>query len=157
EAAAPKNVFVYITHNVEFAASRIGAKKIMLTQFDGQRWDWYEIADNESIPEASLLEILGSRKPILFVEGHEGRKGSFEKLLFESLYPELTVIQAETASNVINATASFSAQGSLHRLSCQGMVDGDRRTQAQIDYLRERGVSVLPAFEIENMLLYEDV
>lgn len=33
-------LFVYLTHDVEFAASRTGFKKIWLTDYDGSKWGW---------------------------------------------------------------------------------------------------------------------
>ena len=50
-------LFVYLTHDVEFAASRIGFKKLWLTDYDGKKWNWKELADEMELPEELLLEV----------------------------------------------------------------------------------------------------
>jgi hypothetical protein len=62
-------LFVYLTHDVDFAASRVSATKICLKSFTGEIWDWYVVPDDTEIPEDILLEIAGSRKPVIFIEG----------------------------------------------------------------------------------------
>lgn len=62
-------LFVYLTHDLDFAVTRVNATKIWLKSYENNRWDWHLVPENEDIPERLLLEILGSRKPILFVEG----------------------------------------------------------------------------------------
>lgn len=69
EAERPDCLFVYLTHDLDFAASRVAATRVCLKGYDGQQWQWFEVPENEDLPEETLLEILGSRKPIIFVEG----------------------------------------------------------------------------------------
>ena len=60
-------LFIYITHDTQFAANHREAKKIWVKSFDGEIWDWEEIKTSV-LPEQLLLDILGNRKPVLFVE-----------------------------------------------------------------------------------------
>ena len=63
EEARPDCQFVYITHDLDFAASRTNAKKIWAKEFLGEgRWIWEEVPDVDEIPENLVLEIIGSRK-----------------------------------------------------------------------------------------------
>ena len=64
--------FVYLTHNVDFAISRQNSKKIWAKSYEGNNvWD-YEILNYVSdLPEDLYLELLGSRKPVIFLEGND--------------------------------------------------------------------------------------
>jgi hypothetical protein len=104
EAERPDCLFVYLTHNLEFAASRVTAKKVWAKAFDGTRWDWEEITPNEAVPDELLFEVLGSRKPVLFVEG---RGGSLDRGIFDILYPDRLVVPREGCERVVTATMAF--------------------------------------------------
>jgi hypothetical protein len=43
EEARPDCTFIYITHDLDFAATRTGSRKIWLKEFDGTEWDWEEV------------------------------------------------------------------------------------------------------------------
>ena len=101
EAERPDCLFVYLTHDLDFAASRINATKVCLRSFDGQTWDWYLVPDNSEIPEDILLEIVGSRKPVIFIEGD---RSSLDYFFYPKLYPGFTVIPAGGCDGVIHAT-----------------------------------------------------
>ena len=100
------------------------------------------------------MEILGSRKPTLFVEGD---KGSWDYFLFQKICPEFTIAPCGSASSVINATRSFSSFSHLHRHTCYGIIDRDFRDDDQVQWLRDRGILVLDYSEIENVMLSEAV
>ncbi len=154
EAERPDCLIVYLTHDLDFAASRLTATKVCLTGFDGQSWNWYVVPENDDIPEEAFLEILGSRKPIIFVEGD---KGSLDYFLFQKLYPEFTIAPCGGASQVVHATRSFSSFETLHRLTSHGIIDRDFRDDKEVKYLKGMSVFVLEFSETENLLLSEKV
>jgi Protein of unknown function (DUF4435)/AAA domain, putative AbiEii toxin, Type IV TA system len=154
EAERPDCLFVYLTHDLDFAASRITATKVCLRGFDGQMWDWYVVPEDAELPEEILLEIAGSRKSVIFVEGD---RSSLDYFLYPKLYPNFTIIPAGGCESVIHATKSFSSLKHLHRLSSFAIVDRDFRDAAEITYLESLGVYVLNFSELENLLLTEDV
>jgi hypothetical protein len=147
-------LFVYLTHDVDFASSRVGAPKVCLREFDGENWDWYLVPADSPIPDKIMLEIVGSRKPVLFVEGE---KGSLDYLIFNHLYPEFAVVPCGSCAHVIRATGSFASLSELHHLECRGVVDRDHRTDDEVENLRGIGIHVLDVSEIENLLLHEDI
>jgi len=154
ESERPDCLFVYLTHDIDFAASRTTAAKICVRGFDGDLWDWYLVPEDSGIPEDILLEILGSRKPTIFVEGD---RGSTDYFVYEKLYPDFTIVPVGGCENVIHSTCSFEALGQLHRLSAHGLVDRDARDDDEIKYLNSRGVHVLDFSEAENLFLTKDV
>jgi hypothetical protein len=154
EAQRPDCLFVYLTHDLDFAASRVSAPKVCLKEFDGKSWDWYVVPKDTPIPDEIMLQIVGSRKPILFVEGEQS---SLDHFLYSHLYPNFTVVPCGSCSHVINSTRSFASLEDLHRLECRGIVDRDRRTDEEITYLQQIGISVLEVSEIENLLLNKEI
>lgn len=154
EQERPDCVIVYITHDLDFAASRQQATKIWLREYTDEVWDWAELPNDNSVPEPLLLEVVGSRKPILFVEGD---RGSLDFLVFGKLFPERTVIPCGSCEAVIHSTSSFRKQTGLHHNNCCGLIDNDGRTETDIEYLKGIGVEVLPVALIENLFITESV
>lgn len=140
EAERSDCLFVYLTHDLDFAASRVAATKVWLESYDGARWNWYEVEEAEGIPEQLYLEILGGRKPVLFCEGD---KGSLDYFLFQKAYPGFTVAPCGNAYGVVQATRSFATFKHLHNHACHGIVDRDFREKAEVEWLEGMNVSVL--------------
>jgi predicted ATP-dependent endonuclease of OLD family len=133
ESERPDCLFVYLTHDLDFAVTRVSATKIWLKSYENNRWNWHLVPENEEIPERLLLEILGSRKPILFVEGE---RNSLEYFLFSHLFKKFTVTPCGGHEQVIHSTSSFLKLKSLHALECKGIIDRDFRTDEQVEYLK---------------------
>lgn len=79
--------FVYLTHDLDFAASRVESTCIWVRSFDADRvsWDYEFIRNDDSFPEGMYLDILGSRKPVLFIEG--AATGSIDVKLYPYIFP----------------------------------------------------------------------
>ncbi len=154
EAERPDCLFIYLTHDLDFAVTRVNSTKIGLKSYDNDRWDWYVIPESDEIPENLLLEIIGSRKPILFVEGD---KKGLDYFIFSHLFKDYTVIPHGGCADVIYATCSFSKLKHLHGLDCKGIIDRDFRNDKEIKKLKDKAIFCLDFSEIENILLSEDV
>ncbi|MDP9896890.1 putative ATPase [Variovorax boronicumulans] len=139
--------FILLTHDVDFAGAQIGSKKIYLKSYENNQWDWEEIESSE-LPEDLLLEVLGSRRPIAFVEGESGK---LDATLYGELLPDFLVIPRGGCSQVIQATKAFRNNHQLHHLTVIGIVDRDRRTQREIDALKGHEIYCLEVAEIENL------
>lgn len=146
--------FIYLTHDLGFAASRIEAPKICLRSFDGTNWDWFVAPSDSQLPEEVLLQIVGSRKPVLFIEGDDG---SLDRFLFRHCYPDFTIVPAGSCTHVIHAVATFAAFKHLHHVACRGIIDRDFREDDDVAHLAGLGISVLNVAAIENVLLTTDV
>ncbi|MTP25832.1 AAA family ATPase, partial [Turicibacter sanguinis] len=74
-------VFFYFTHDIDFAVTR-DAKKIWIKSFEyPNHWDFRFLSD-DTIPEDLYLELLGSKRKVLFCEG---KKQSFDYKLYSAL------------------------------------------------------------------------
>lgn len=149
EDARPDCTFIYITHDLDFAATRAGARKIWLKEFDGTNWIWDEIISDSGLPESLLFQVLGSRRPLLFVEGDDT---SYDSAIYTVLYPKEMVVPRQSCEKVVEAAKSMSGLSQLHNLSVRGLVDRDRRGEEEVDALRANGVLVADVAEVENLL-----
>lgn len=154
EEAKPNCLFIYITHDLDFAASRVGAQKIWIKKYDGSNWIWDETPEEEGLPESVLLEVLGSRKKILFVEGD---KGSLDYKIYQAIYPDFLIIPRGGCGEVITSTQAMRNNQSLHHVEAFGLIDMDYRTQKDMQALQESGIFPLNVAEIENILCIPEI
>ncbi|MBY0008681.1 AAA family ATPase [Priestia aryabhattai] len=147
-------LFVYLTHDLEFASTRTGSVKFCLKEFDGQQFHWFPIPDNENIPEDVYLEIIGSRRPILFIEGAQS---SYDKQLYSLVYPDFVIRELGSCEKVIQSTKAFNVLENLHSLSCFGIVDRDYRPAEYITSLEEVNIFCPRVAEVENLFLVEEL
>ncbi len=149
-AARPDCVFVFITHSLEFAASRPGDKYIVRNYEPGQTWNIDQAPTDTGFSEEFVTLILGSRQPVLFVEG---TASSLDQTIYRACYPDHLVLPRESSEAVIHAVVSLRSNDAFTRVACCGIVDGDHRSEEEIRHLRELGIATLPVVEVENVLL----
>jgi len=147
-------LFVYLTHDVDFAAAKETAKRVWLKSFDGQKWEWDQIEDDENLPDDLLIEVLGSRKPVVFVEGENG---SFDISLYRELLSDFLVIPRGSCTQVIQSVKALKANPQIHHLDVYGLIDRDRRVQAEITKLEQNSIYVLNVAEVENLFCAREV
>jgi hypothetical protein len=155
ENARPDCAFVFITHDLEFAASRVGQKFVISNYVpDGPKWRIEAVPEDTGFSEELTTLLLGSRRPVLFVEGGDG---SLDRAVYRCAYPEWTVVPMGSCGDVIHAVASMRANAALTRISCAGIVDGDDHDIEEIERFTKLGIAVLPVSEIENLFLLPDI
>lgn len=154
ERLRPDCLFIYLTHDVDFAAAKESSKKIWLKSFDGAVWDWEPFNSDENIPEDLLLEILGSRKPVVFVEGING---SYDSALYTAILNDFLVMPVGGCSQVIQSVKALKANAQLHHLNVFGIIDRDRRVPAEIQKLEQDAIFVLSVAEVENLFCTKEV
>lgn len=147
-------LFVYLTHDVDFASAKENSKKIWLKSFNGQNWQWEEIAEDSNLPNELIIEILGSRKPIVFVEGENG---SFDVSLYRELLSDFLVIPRGSCTQVIQSVKALKANSQLHHLDIYGIIDRDRRPQHEINKLEQDSIYVLNVAEVENLFCVQEI
>lgn len=152
--------FVYITHDLDFAASRKEAKKIWVKSYDmdnnHEKWDIQILEDHDVIPDSLMIEILGNRKDVLLVEGE---KGSYDYQLYTHIYDNHYVVPCHNCYKVIELTKAFNdekAKG-LHKISVQGIIDRDYLSETEIHAYKDKGIFTLEVAEVENLYLLSDI
>ncbi|AKU31459.1 MULTISPECIES: AAA family ATPase [Bacillus] len=143
--------FIYITHNIDFAVSRNNKTLIWNKHYEAPfSWDFSIIKKDDNIPERLLLEIMGSRKDVLFCEGDD--RNSLDFKIYSRIFSKHNVIPVGGHDNVINYCKSFNANQSVGRLRAYGIIDGDTWSEAQRQKYKENNIFVLPFNEIENAM-----
>ena len=105
--------------------------------------------------DTALLELLGSRKPVLFIEGDD--KHSIDSRLYPLIFPEYTVKPLGSCNKVIETVRTFGDLQNFHQLESRGIVDRDRRSDEEVEYLRKKNILVPNVAEVENILMLEGV
>lgn len=146
-------LFIYITHDTQFAASHGLSDKIWIKEYDGRNWK-LEILTKSELPENLLFDILGSRKNVLFVEGENN---SYDTQLYTLLYPNYYVIACGSCTQVIARTKVFRSNASLHDYQVYGLIDRDYRSDYEIEKYKNYGIVSLQVAEVENLFLVEEL
>ena len=150
EASRQDCSFVFITHDLEFAVTRV-AQKFVIRDFDPTPWWSIEaVPENSGFDEELTTLILGSRHPILFIEGDEN---SLDLAMYRCCFPDWTVIPRGSCQEVIHSVVTMRRNDQLTRVICSGIVDADDYQADDIAHLAELGIAVLPVSEIENVIL----
>jgi len=142
--------FIYITHDLDFAVSKPASKLVWIQSYKNGLWSWKELDNNEVIPENLYLELLGSKKPILFVEGE---KGSLDFQIYQIYYENFTVIPRGSCETVIESVKGLKNNEDLHDKKVYGLIDKDFRPDTQITALEEEEIYCLSLNEVENLFL----
>lgn len=154
EGARPDCSFIFITHDLEFAAAREAEKYVIRDYSPDRGWTISEVPDDSGFDEELITLILGSRRPILFVEGDQG---SLDSALYRCCYPGWTVVPRGSCAEVIHSVVTMRANSRIAWVKCAGIVDGDGHDESDRSYLASLGVAVLPVSEIENLILLPEV
>lgn len=153
EKSRPDCLFIYITHDTEFASLHSTSDKIWLQEFDGEKWTFSKIEEPE-LPEDLLFNILGSRKNVLFVEGESS---SYDTQLYSALYPSYHVIACGSCAQVIARVKAFKQCSLLHTCNVFGIIDRDYRSEREISIYSTQNIYTLEVAEVENLFIVEEL
>lgn len=154
EAARKDCAFLFITHDLQFASARAAEKYVIREFVPAPAWTLENVPADTGFSEEVTTLILGSRRPILFIEGGGT---SLDLAIYRCCYPEWTVIPRGSCEQVVHAVVTLRANAQLTRIKCAGIVDADDYAADEIQYLNGLGVFPLPVSEVENLLLLPQV
>lgn len=156
EELRPDCTFVYNSVDVEFVSSRTRNVCVWVKSYDAEvrAWD-YEVMPPGDVREELFVDLIGTRKPVLFIEGDA--RHSIDARLYPLVFPDCTVRPLGSCDKVIETTRAFNDLKNMHHLESRGVVDRDRRTDPEVDYLRRKMVMVPDVAEVENLFLLEEV
>lgn len=142
--------FVFITHDLEFAAARVAHKFVIRDYVSAPAWAVEPVPEDTGFDEEVTTLILGSRRPILFVEGDQT---SLDLAVYRCCYPEWTVLPRGSCEEVIHSVVTMRRNQAFTRVACAGIVDADDYAADDVDHLGQLGIKTLPVAEIENVFL----
>lgn len=148
--------FIYISHNIEFISSRNSHTIYWCKKYDGSKeWDLEKISlESEEIPRELVIELLGTRKNVLFCEG---KKGRLDYKVYTTLFEnEVVVIPVEGHENVINYTKTYNNRKILDG-KVYGIIDRDYHDEKKLEKYKESNVYHLEFNEIEMFLITQEI
>lgn len=155
EIERPDCAFIYLTHDIDFAFTRQNAIKIWAKSYEGGNvWDYEILSEEMPIPEQLYLEVLGSRKPVIFLEGENS---SIDYEIYEQVYTDYTLKPLGGCEKVIQSVKAFNEQKGFHHIESIGIIDRDRRQNEDLVKLNSKNIWVLDVAEAENLLLIENI
>lgn len=158
EKAREDCTFLYITHNLDFACSRVDSSIIWVKNMPADGcWDYDVLNKEDCVPDQLMLEILGNRQNVLLIEGTSNN--SLDLKLYSKIFTDYNVIPLGSCQSVITSTKTFSDEKikKLHRKNVVGIVDRDRRSDEEVETLKKYNVYVTQVAEIENLFLLPEV
>lgn len=158
ESERPDCVFMYITHNLDFALSRTNAKTLWVKSFNGSAWEYEFIDTNDynDLPGELLYEIIGTRQKVLFVEGD---RNSYDHQLYQEIYKNkgYHVIPCGGCTEVVRLVKAKTKYEQLGSIEVVGLIDRDFRTEHEIESLKNDGIYFLEVAEVENLFIVPEV
>lgn len=144
-------VFIYCTHNVDFIELRTNVKLIYLENYDGKNWDIKEINSFEEISMDEFINIVGTKKQVLFIESE---KDKLDYKFYSNLFSNYKVIPVSSCNKVINNCKLLNSEKYLNlNRKYFGIIDNDFRNDDEIKRYKENNIFILPYNEIENLLM----
>ena len=147
------SIFVYLTHDSNFVASRINSKLFWIEKYDGTEWVYKPLPENDNLPQHLMVALVGNREPVLFCESQDEYK--YDDIVFKMMFPEFKVIPAAGCDAVIAKVKAYSIAGLPQKAF--GIIDCDYKDQSYLEGQETDGIFHLPFFEIENFLFSEDI
>lgn len=151
--------FVVSTHEVELPLDNSNARTLLIRncKYTGSSiaaWDADVVSSGDEIGGDLRKDILGARRKILFVEGTER---SLDKPLYSLVFPGVSVVSKASCRDVEHAVFGIREAADLHWVSAFGIVDSDRRVQADLDRLKAKGVYAVSAFSVESIYYHPEI
>jgi ABC-type Mn2+/Zn2+ transport system ATPase subunit len=145
--------FIVSTHDVMLPLDNPGARTLLIRSctYAGtsvSSWDADLVLPETEIDDDLKKDILGARRKLLFIEGTER---SLDKPLYSLVFPNVSVVAKSSCRDVEHAVSSIRDASDFHWLHAFGIVDNDRRTEADINRLKEKGVYALSVFSVESI------
>lgn len=158
-ARRPDCAFVISTHDVMLPLDNPRARTVLVRDccYKGhsvESWDVDLVTSDLKIDDDLKRDILGTRRRVLFVEGSER---SLDKLLYGVVFPNISVVAKSGWRNVEHAVVAIREANDLHWLTAWGIVDRDRRTDADIEGLRTKGIHGLAVYSVESIYYHPRV
>ena len=154
EKHRPDCLFIYITHDTQFAAMHLNADKYWVKSYYGENNWKIEKIESKDLPEDLLLDLLGNRKNVLFVEG---TSGSYDTRLYSLIYKDYYVVPCGSCTQVIARTKAFNNTQLLHHYKAYGLIDRDYRSDYEIEAYKRDNIFTIEVAEVENLFITEEL
>lgn len=147
--------FVYLTHNPSFAIGRSQAKILWIKKYTPpSHWEYVEISTNDNLPQELIIELVGSKKNILFCEGE---RDSYDYKLYSVLFKNNTIIPVGGHQKAIDYCKAFNDNINMFNTEAIAIIDKDFYEDDEITAWKQNKVYTLDTMEVENILCDDDI
>lgn len=147
--------FVYLTHNPSFAIGRSQAKILWIKKYvPPSNWEYVEIPIDDTLPQELIVELVGSKRNILFCEG---QKDSYDYKLYSILFKNFTIIPTGGHQKAIDYCKAFNENNVLFNLGAIAIIDKDFYENEEITAWNESNIYTLEVMEVENILCDDEI
>lgn len=150
--------FIFISHTMDFINARSNFELVKIKNFARPNKFEFEFLGTalDDIPTELIVEIVGSRKPILFCEGS---KTDYDYKVYENLFGhKYTVVPTGNCISVENSVDACNLHATTYSIqSALGIIDSDLKSAEEIERLKAKKVYSLRCNEIEMLLLDEAI
>lgn len=148
--------FIFISHTMEFINARSDFELVKISSFTYPNKFNLEFigCTLEDLSSDFIVEVAGSRKPILFCEG---AKTDYDYKVYENLFGDkYTIIPTGNCASVENSVDACNMHAATYNIqSAVGIIDSDLKSVVEINRLKSKKVFALKCNEIEMLLLDE--
>lgn len=150
--------FIFISHTMEFINARSNFELVKIKNYVRPNQFEFEFLGEtlENLQTEIIVELVGSRKPILFCEGS---KTDYDYKIYEILFgKKYTVIPTGNCLSVKNSVEACNMHAATYSIqSAIGIIDSDLKSTDEINELKEKKIFALRCNEIEMLLLDEAI
>ena len=129
--------FIVSTHEVtlplEFPDSKVLLlRKCHFSDSGPTSWEADLTKASSELSEDLKVDIWGSRRNVVFVEGEGTQTTSLDARLYRLLLPEVTILPKGSWQEVVGSVKSLAASSDYTWVTAHGLVDGDQRSQPEV-------------------------
>lgn len=147
--------FVYLTHSPSFTIGRTQSKVLWIKKYTPpSNWKYMEVPMDNSLPQELIVELVGSKKNILFCEGE---KSSYDYKLYSVLFSGYTIIPAGSHQKAIDYCKSFNENSNVFNLKAIAIIDKDFYEDEEINAWKSSDIYTLDVMEVENLICEDEV
>jgi hypothetical protein len=145
--------FIISTHDVTLASDQMFSETLLVRdcryeQSTVKAWDTDLVKGSYSLGDQVKIDILGSRRTILFIEGTQK---SLDQQIYSVVFPGVSIVPKENCRSVSQSVYSIRESKDLHWIKAFGIIDGDNRPQEEVDRLKTDGVYAIKAYSVESI------
>ena len=150
--------FIFISHTIDFINARSNFELVKIKSFVyPDKFEFLFLGNSlENIPVEYIVDILGSRKPMLFCEGD---RSGYDYKIYEKLFgKKYTVLATGNCLNVENCVKACNIHNFMYSTEKSiGIIDSDMKSEEEILALNDKNIYCLKCNEIEMLLLDESI
>lgn len=158
-ALRPDCYFLVSTHELALPGEHDDAAIVLVrgSTWDGDQatlWEVDLLRNPSEIPEELRIDLLGSRRKILFIEGTETSR---DLPLYTLLFDKVSIRHRSSCVDVQKAVSGLRSVEATHHAEVFGLVDNDSMDGEYKEKLEADFVFALPIFSVESFYYCADV